>query len=140
MEAMSYLKTTMQVSGVVRDDRVAAALASVLLRMPSEMRGQPVAMAATRSLLDLGTRDAVRAVMRQFDSKPEGRELENIHEALARFASDLGFEDAPKPGEDLSKDWGALVQEALPQPAVEARQVGVAIRSTKRTNERNFLT
>ena len=104
-DAMNYLETVMRVSGDVPDDRVVKALADVLLAMPAEMRGQPVAMAATRSLLGLGTRDAVQAVLRQFSSWSEGREMRNIHDALRYFALDLDVEDFPEYGGEAPEQW-----------------------------------
>ncbi len=104
-DAMRYLETAMRVSGNVRDDRVVKALAAVLLAMPDEMRGEPVAMAATRSLLDLGTRNAVQAVLRQFRPWTDDHKMLPIQEALREFATDLGSEDVPEIGPDARDAW-----------------------------------
>ncbi len=104
-EAMSYIETVMRVSSQVPDDRVLKALANVLAAMPWEMYGQPVAMAATRSLLELGTPAAVRAVLRQFNSQSGSDEMQAINDALTDFALDLEFDDAPEYGKDASKQW-----------------------------------
>lgn len=104
-DAMSYIETIMRVSGEVPDDRVVKALANVLGAMPWEMYGQSVAMAATRSLLDLGTRDAVKAVLRQFNSESTKEEMQSLHDALTDFALDLDFEDAPEFDKHARKQW-----------------------------------
>ena len=109
-DAMNYLKTVMRKSGDVPDDRVVEALADVLLAMPSEMRGQPVAMAATKSLLQLGTKDAVKAVLRQFSSMSDTPEMRNIHDALRGFAFDLEIDDYPEYGEDVPEKWARWVK------------------------------
>ncbi len=116
-EAMDYLETVGDVAGGVRDDRVAKELADLLLAYPEEMRGQPVAMAATGSLLRLGTRDAVRAVIRQLRPwSDDGRSLA-IHEALEEFAEDRELPAAPEAGPDAAKAWDAWLKKnarALP--------------------------
>ncbi|MEM6569176.1 MAG: hypothetical protein AAF726_21935 [Planctomycetota bacterium] len=107
-DAMRYLEVTMHSAGQLRDDRVASALASVLLAYPTEMRGEPVAMAASQSLLKFGTRDAVDAVIRQLDSRPEATRAKNIHDALAAFATRSEIEEVPAADdEDLKKAWRA---------------------------------
>lgn len=103
-DAMKYLEVAMRASGDVPDDRVVEALSSVLLAMPAEMRGQTVAMAATRSLLELGTQDAVEAVLRQLSPWSETREMRNIHDALRDLAARLDVE-APEYGDDAGKQW-----------------------------------
>ena len=104
-DAMNYIETIMRVSGQVPDDRVVKALINVLTAMPWEMYGQPVAMAATRSLLDLGTRDAVKAVLRQFNSESTEEEMQAVHEALTDFALYLDLEDPPEYGKKVRKQW-----------------------------------
>lgn len=104
-DAMNYLETAMLACGEVRDDRVVKALCRTLMAYPSEMRGQPVAMAATRSLLDLGSREAVHTVLKQFSSLRPSDELRNLHNALESFASELDLEDQPDYGEQVGDDW-----------------------------------
>lgn len=105
-DALGYTETLMEVSGEVPDDRVVKALAYALKAMPTEMRGQPVAMAATRSLLELGTRDAVKTVIKQFSPRPPSRgAVENIHGALEDFAIELEIEEYPDFTGDIKSRW-----------------------------------
>lgn len=105
LDAMAYLETAMRVCADVPDDRVVDALGDLLLAFPSEMRGQPVAMAASRSLLELRTRDAVETVLKQFQTLQPGKEMRNLHDALVDLAIDLEVEDYPEFGEDVDDDW-----------------------------------
>ena len=80
-------------------------IGAVLTAMPSEMKGEPVAMAATWSLLSLGTKDALKAVLRQFKSVDSSKKKRNIHDALVAFTMDLEYEDAPEYQKDAEKAW-----------------------------------
>ncbi|MFT7676859.1 MAG: HEAT repeat protein, partial [Planctomycetota bacterium] len=105
-DAMGYIERLMEVSGEVPDDRVVKALANALKAMPTEMRGQPVAMSAVHALLELGTRDAVATVIKQFKPRPPSKgAVENIHSALEDFALELEIEDYPEFDGDLKKLW-----------------------------------
>ncbi|MEM9379133.1 MAG: hypothetical protein AAGB93_04215 [Planctomycetota bacterium] len=115
-DALRYVEITMHSAGRLPDDRVASALASVLLAYPTEMRGEPIAMAASESLLKFGTRDAVDAVVRQFESRPEPERARNIHDALASFAERSEIEEVPAADdEDLKKAWRAWAKENAPR-------------------------
>lgn len=119
LEAMDYLRISMRAAENLPDDRVADALRAVLVAFPTEMHGQPVAMAASDALLSFGTIEAVEAVVRQFNSKPQPREASRIHNALERFADELDVEPAEKEEDDSYADvWGAWLKKhrrALPR-------------------------
>lgn len=117
-DAMRLLETTLRSAGNLRDDRIVKALVDVLRAFPTEMRGEPVAMAASRSLLELGTPAAVEAVIDQLGVKIEDSRRRNIHRALESFAGDLEIEETPADGSDLAKAWEAWLRKhrrALPK-------------------------
>lgn len=112
-DAMQYIETTVRVCGDVRDDRVVKALAETLHTFPPEMRGESVAMAATWSLLDLGTQEAVESVIKQLSFlKVDARSSTTIadrrrrlHETLKDFATELETKAIPEYSEDAYDDW-----------------------------------
>ncbi len=109
-DAMELLESTMKEARRLRDDRIVDALAAVLAAFPTEMRGEPVAMATTRSLLDLGTRDAVAAVAKQFQSRPEESRRRAIHMALVGLGRGLELEGMPSFEDNLAKAWPSWVK------------------------------
>lgn len=104
-EAMQYLEASMRACRELPDDRVVKALASLLAAYPAEMRGEPVAMAATHSLLELGTQDAVAAVVKQLGRGKETTRLRRIHLALVRVADEKEIEARPAFGDKLEREW-----------------------------------
>ena len=112
IEAMDYLQVAMRAAEDLPDDRVADALRAVLVAFPTEMHGEPVAMAASDALLSFGTIDAVEAVVRQFNSKPRDRQARRIHSALEGFAADLEVPPAEKSkeGDSYADIWGAWLK------------------------------
>ncbi|MFT5153506.1 MAG: hypothetical protein ACI841_003507 [Planctomycetota bacterium] len=104
-DAMNYLETVMDSCGYLRDDRIVKALGETLMAYPTEMRGQPVAMAATRSLLALGTRDSLKTVLKQFKTFRFDNEYENIHHALTLLAADLDIEEFPEWSVEADEEW-----------------------------------
>ena len=104
-QAMRYLRLTLRVAGRVRDDKVAGLLVRILKITPTEMRGQPVAMATCDSLLELGTRDSVAAVVRHLTPWEDTREVRRVHDALEVFAVDKDFDGYPEWGRDARNQW-----------------------------------
>ena len=107
-QAMAFLRATVVGAGNLRDDRIVRALIQILKAYPTEMRGEPVAMATSQSLLDLGTREAVAAVIEQFASRPEESRRRKIHSALEAYAADHDIFETPEFNEDdLGRAWEA---------------------------------
>ncbi|MEM6676016.1 MAG: hypothetical protein AAF726_24415 [Planctomycetota bacterium] len=106
MEAMRYIETSVRASKRLRDDRMVDALSRLLHAFPTEMRGEPVALSTSEALLDLGTRDAVDAVIRTLNSTQDEQRLRRIHMSLGRFARGLDIDDHPSfDDRDIQKGW-----------------------------------
>ena len=104
-EAMQYLEASMRACSELPDDRIVKALSTLLAAYPAEMRGEPVAMAATHSLLELGTQDAVGAVIKQLGRGKETTRLRRIHMALVRVADEKEIEARPAFGDKIERQW-----------------------------------
>lgn len=104
-EAMDVLETAVGVGKELRDDRVVTALSGLLNAFPTEMRGEPIAMSASRALLYLGTKDAVEAVIKQFGSQSDVSKMRSVHFALKTFANRLEIEVTPEFGDNVEGDW-----------------------------------
>jgi len=111
-EAMEYIETCVRQAGDLRDDRIAKSLSRLLPAFPEEMQGQPVTIEATRSLLDLGTRDSYGAVIDQLESLQPGQRLRNLHGLLEDFAHDqeLEPERIPVYGPEVAREWAKLAR------------------------------
>lgn len=109
-DAMQYLETSMRACRDLPDDRIVKALSSLLSAYPAEMRGEPVAMAATHSLLELQSQDAVAAVIKQLGSGKEPTRLRRIHMALVRVADEQDIEKRPAFGDKLERQWTAWLR------------------------------
>jgi len=104
-EAMQYLEASMRACSGLPDDRIVKALSTLLAAYPAEMRGEPVAMAATHSLLGLGTQDAVSAVIKQLGRGKETTRLRRLHMALVRVADEKEIEARPAFGDKVEREW-----------------------------------
>ncbi len=104
-DAMEVLKRAVSCGENLRDDRVVDALSGLLNAFPTEMRGEPVAMATSRALLRLGTADAVKAVIKQFGSQTDQSKTRQIHFALKTFANRLEIEESPDFGDNVEGAW-----------------------------------
>lgn len=104
-EAMDVLETAVGMGKELRDDRIVDALTGLLNAFPNEMRGEPVAMSACRSLLYLGTKDAVETVVKQFGSQTDNAKMRQVHFALKTFANRLEIEETPEFSENVENQW-----------------------------------
>ena len=104
-EAMEVLQRAASCGEGLRDDRVVSALSRLLSAFPTEMRGDPVAMATLRALLRLGTADALKAVIKQLGGQADLSQTRQIHFALKTFANRLDIEETPEFGDNIAGDW-----------------------------------
>ncbi len=104
-DAMQYLEASMRACSEVPDDRVVKALSSLLGAYPAEMRGEPVAMAATHSLLELQTQGALEAVIKQLAKGKDTTRLRRIHMSLVRVADEKEIEKRPAFGDKVEREW-----------------------------------
>lgn len=104
-DAMEVLKRAVSCGESLPDDRVVDALGGLLNAFPTEMRGEPVAMATSRALLRLGTTDALKTVIKQFGSQNDASKIRQIHFALKTFANRLEIEESPEYGDDVEGAW-----------------------------------
>ncbi len=104
-DAMDVLKRAVSCGEDLRDDRVVDALSGLLNAFPTEMRGEPVAMAASRALLSLGTVDAAKTVIKQFGALDDASKMRQVHFALVTFGNRLEIEEMPEFSENVESAW-----------------------------------
>lgn len=103
--AMRFIEETMRNAGSMPDDRCLKELLDCMKHYPSEMRGQPIHVAACRALLELGTQESVDAVIDELPRVLEERGVRKLHRALESLAASLDLDDAPEYSEEAAKDW-----------------------------------
>ncbi len=104
-EAMEVLDAAVRGCKELPDDRIVSALAGLLKSFPNEMRGEPVAMSASRALLRLGTQGAVQAVISQFNAHKDLGKLRQVHMALKTFAFGMELDGTPEFDDDVEAGW-----------------------------------
>ncbi|MEM8712528.1 MAG: hypothetical protein AAGG01_16360 [Planctomycetota bacterium] len=109
-QAMEMLEVSVRNAKDLRDDRIVDALGGLLLAFPTEMRGEQVAMAATRSLIYLGTPKAVKTVIKQLGSFNNDAKMRQVHLALRTLANRLDVEDSPEFSKKAEADWSAWLR------------------------------
>ena len=101
-EAMQYLEASMRARSELPDDRIVKALSTLLAAYPAEMRGEPVAMAATHSPSSWAPRMS-SVVIKQLGRGKETSRLRRIHLALVRVADEKEIEARPAFGDKLER-------------------------------------
>lgn len=104
-EAMAFAEEVLEVAGDLPDDRCVKALLACVKQLPEEMLGQPIHLAACKSLLDLGTYDAVELVvdeLKPFRDTPEVRRVHSLLEGLSLWHE---LDDAPPFDEHCRDEW-----------------------------------
>ena len=109
-DAMEVLRRAVSAGESLRDDRVVDALSGLLNTFPTEMRGEPVAMATCRALLRLGTNDAVKTVIKQFSAQQDVSKTRQIHFALRTYSNRLDIEESPEYSDNVQSDWVAWMR------------------------------
>lgn len=109
-DAMRYLEDSVRAGRGLRDDRIVKSMSSLLLAYPTEMRGEPVAMATTDALLELGTQGAVSAVVQTLGQTQDDTRKRRIHMALVRVADEKEIDKRPSFDKKPEREWKAWLK------------------------------